>query len=444
MSSPQRPTRVVVISDLHLGGGERPMMSRPERLVRFLATLPDRLAADESLHLVVAGDMVDFLATEPWRPFTADPVEAVAKLESTARDRRFAPIFAELAKLAAAGTPIDVLLGNHDLEEALPQVGEALLRILGAGPRQVVLHPDGRALRLGGLLVEHGNRYDGANANDLQDLRAIASALSRFETPSHHLDPSPGSRLVAEVLNPIKRRYPFVDLLKPQGELTALLLFAFEPSLARHVEHIASILRGARLHGADRRSTHHARSQIEHHDDELAAAFGQSYATLRAPHGHVPLHDWLDLVVERDHSGIAARLERGEPVPHHQLQAIRLALHRLLLDDRSAAPDGPVGHQGEEAARILAASGGVIETVVMGHTHLARHVGPADRAGYVNTGTWADVVRVPKAAMEDDGALQAFLLELHEDRRPEVPATYADVRLGRDGAVEQARLASFV
>jgi len=416
------------------------MISRPERLARFLAELPGRLQADERLRLVIGGDFVDFLAAPPWRAFTADPREAVAKLEATARDERFAPIFDGLGRLLAAGTPVDLLIGNHDLELALPPVRDALLARLGTTPDRLRFHTSGAALRIGGLLVEHGNRYDGANANDWEDLRAIASALSRFETPSHHLDASPGSRLVEHVVNPLKARYPFIDLLKPQGELTALLLFAFEPSLERHAERIASILRGARLRGIDRRSTRHACSQIEEHDDELAAVFGQSYVELRAARHHVPLHAWVDFALERDTHGLAGRLERGEKIPPHQLRAIRLALQRLLLDDRSAAPDGPIGHQGREAARILASSGGAIDTVVMGHTHLARHVGPPDRARYVNTGTWADVVRVPTEAMTDDDALAAFLADLHADRRPEVPATWADVRLEADGRVARARL----
>jgi UDP-2,3-diacylglucosamine pyrophosphatase LpxH len=419
------------------------MMSRPARLDRFLGSVESLLAPDERLHLVIAGDFVDFLATAPWRAFTADPGEAVAKLVGTARDPRFAPIFSGLARHVTAGTPIEILIGNHDLELALPPVGDAMLRLLGASPAQVRIHASGSAVRLGGVLVEHGNRYDGANANDWTDLRAIASALSRYETPSHTLDPSPGSRLVERFVNPLKARYPFIDLLKPQGELTALLLFAFDPSLERHVEHIAATLRGARLRGGDRRSTRHARSQIEDHDDALAAAFGESYAAMRGPHAHVPMHEWVGLAVERQRHGIEALLERGLPIPKPQLHAIRLALHRLLLDDRSAAPDGPVGHQGEEAARILSSSGGAIDTVVMGHTHLARHVGPPDRARYINTGTWADVVRVPTAAMDDDEALQAFLADLHADRRPEVPATWADIRLEADGRVGHARLAHF-
>ena len=419
------------------------MISRPERLVRFLDGLPGRLAPDERLRLVIDGDFVDFLATPPWRSFTADPAEAVAKLESTAKDTRFAPIFDALARLVAGGTPVELLIGNHDLELAMPPVRDALLGRLGATPERFRFHTSGSALRIGGLLVEHGNRYDGANANDWEDLRAIASALSRFEKPSHVLDASPGSRLVEHVVNPLKARYPFIDLLKPQGELTALLLFAFEPSLERHAERIATILRGARLRGGDHRSTRHARSQIEEHDDALAEVFGDSYAELRAPERHVPVRAWIDLAVERDAHGLAMRLERGERIPARQLRRIRLALHRLLLDDRSAAPDGPIGHQGAEAARILASSGGAIDTVVMGHTHLARHVGPPDRARYINTGTWADVVRVPAAAMTDDDALASFLADLHADRRPDVPATWADVRIEPEGQVGHARLEHF-
>lgn len=68
---------------------------------------------------------------------------------------------------------------------------------------------DGRAYRIGGALIEHGNGYDGANMNDWEGLRAMASAQSRSEAPPRPVIVSPGSRLVEAVINPIKKGYPF-------------------------------------------------------------------------------------------------------------------------------------------------------------------------------------------------------------------------------------------
>lgn len=437
----RRATRVAVISDLHLGGDPPAMTSRPERLSRFLDRLPSLRAADEDLHLVIAGDFVDFLAVRPWEPFTADPRAAVDKLRRTMAGP-FAPVFDALGRLAAADHRITVTIGNHDLELALPPVEAALRERLGAGDRVAFL-VDGRALRLGGVLIEHGNRYEAVNANDFTGLRAVASALSRGEPPDVELRPSPGSEIVAKVLNPIEHRYPFLDLLKPPGELAALLLVAFEPSLLRHVEALARVVL-ADLHHTDprHRRSRHARRELSANDPELSAALGEAWDRVQAPTAAVPIHRWFEFGLEPRHDGIAAYFERGERVPPKRLRPIRLLARRLLLDDRSARPDGPTGPWGEAAARILAANHGAIATVVMGHTHQPRHIGPAERAGYLNTGTWADVIRVPEAALAEgaDEALEAFLHDLWRDVRPEVPATWADVRIEADGTVSAARL----
>jgi hypothetical protein len=98
-----RAIRVAVISDLHLGGDPPHMMSRPGRLAAFIDRLPGELAADEDLELVIDGDFVAFLAAEPWLPFTADPDEAVAKLQRTMQGEPFGPVFDALGRHLAAG-----------------------------------------------------------------------------------------------------------------------------------------------------------------------------------------------------------------------------------------------------------------------------------------------------------------------------------------------------
>ena len=49
----------------------------------------------------------------------------------------------------------------------------------------------------------------------------------------------------------------------------------------------------------------------------------------------------------------------------------------------------------------------MIEVVVMGHTHQARHIGPTERATYINIGTWTDIVRVPEGRVTT-AALRRF------------------------------------
>ena len=58
---------------------------------------------------------------------------------------------------------------------------------------------------------------------------ANSTPRAAIRWPATPVDVSVGSVLVEQALNPLKADYPFLDLLQPQGELTALLLGALEP-----------------------------------------------------------------------------------------------------------------------------------------------------------------------------------------------------------------------
>jgi len=426
--------------------GLSPMMSRPGRLADFLTGLPRRVQEGESLELVIAGDFVDFLCIQPWSGWTPEPGEARDKLARTMSGSLFKPVFDALGALVAAGGDVTILLGNHDLELALPAVQEALWKQLGAGPHRVLFLTDGRAYRVGGLLIEHGNRYDGANANDGERLRVIASARSRGESSPVELRVSAGSQLVEKVINPLKRWYPFLDLLQPQDELVALLLLAFEPALIHDWVMISQMFKGRRLQEANPRgdqpgATHQvASSPLDGPDPELQAAFGPAYDQLLRPPQQVAHSDFLRVYLQNRKDSLSSILGRGDHIPPDRLRQIRLMLRRLLRGDRTFQLDGPTGPYGEAARRLIAA-GRDVEAVIMGHTHLPRKV----RMGggwYINTGTWIDRVRVPDEALEEgaDEALEQFLQDLLHDQRPRCPATYAEARIGPEGKIETLEL----
>jgi len=441
--------RVIIISDLHLGGAPPAMMSWPRELAGFIQTLPSRRAADEQLELVIGGDFVDFLAIPPFAAWTPDPKEAGRKLDCTMKEQPFAPVFEALGRHVAGGHLLTVLVGNHDVELALPPIQDALLAYLGATPHQVHFVDNNRAYRIGGLLVEHGNRYDGANENDWTGLRAISSALSRGEVPHDVLEASAGSRLVEKIISPLKAAgYPFIVLLQPQGELVALLLVAFEPSLILDLPKVARILRAKQLEeknamGLPPGETRHvAFTPTARPDEELRAAFGNVYETLRVPNEQVSLGDLVLTAWRGRKESLSDLLDRGELVPADRLEQIRVAMRKLLLADASDRHDGDTEQYGAAARRMIDSSKGEIEVVAMGHTHLARHIGLSERATYINTGTWADVIRVPATALEKGGEdeLQGFLRGLCKSTYRHCPATYADIRVETNGRVSSARL----
>lgn len=450
MSYSQRaPTRAVVISDLHLGGSERPMMSRPKLLASFIDGLPQRRLSSGELELIIAGDFVDFLALQPHASWTPKPDEACAKLEQVVNMAPFADVFDALGRHLAGGHRLTVILGNHDVELALPAVQAGLMARLEASAHSIHFVGDGRAYRIGGALVEHGNRYDDANVNDYTNLRAIASAQTRGESARHPIKVSAGSELVCRVVNQLKPKYPFVDLLQPTNEVVALLLLALEPSLRWQWRMILRTLYGAyREHrnalGRQPGATTHVSSDFDSaKDPELSALFGSFYNDLFDRENEpVAASDWLPFVFSQE--GIASLIAESKGIPSVRIAQIRATLRRMLLSDESGDLDGPSGSCGEAAKRMI--QNDSAELVVMGHTHLARRIDVVGHGRYINTGTWVDCFRVPPALLEEgseDRAWIEFLRDLCEDRRILRPPTYAEFEVDIDGRVQSSDLHMF-
>ena len=443
--------RVFVISDLHLGGSAPQMMSRPDTLAEFITQLSSISSSHESIELVMAGDIIDFLAIEPSTSFTANAKEAREKLLRTMLEPPFDVVFLALRALLSAGHELTLLIGNHDIELAHPLVQEALLNHIASNHRLVKFIDNGQAYKIGRALIEHGNRYDDANLNDWDGLRTMTSAHSRFEQEPVQVEVSVGSQLVDAVINPIKKDYPFIDLIQPQNELVALLLFAFEPSLAFHLNKIAKLLHANHASNANKKGKQPNKTSAvgfkpikNLYDKALAATFPSGiYDALHKKSGQIGIgKDIVRIAWKSREDSLAKMISQNETIPKDRLQQIRLVMQRLLLDDEGNRLDGDTAQYGKAAHRIIESSNGEIEAVIMGHTHLARSVGPTKRASYINTGTWADIIRVPNLALDTnknepaaDEALISFLTSLLNNNRPDMSRPYAELHIAEDGAV---------
>jgi UDP-2,3-diacylglucosamine pyrophosphatase LpxH len=208
---------------------------RLARLIRRIAR--GAFSQGGSIELVINGDFLDFLAEEPFQPFTNSASDAAAKLRNAIRHcDDGAPddeqVFPALRELIHGGHKLTILLGNHDLELSLPVVRRTLVNELTEDrPARVEFLYDGEAYRLGDVVIEHGNRYDGWNAVAHGVLRAHRSSTSRDEEPWPFQAPA-GSLLVTTVMNPLKERYRFIDLLKPENTAVLPILAALEPMVA--------------------------------------------------------------------------------------------------------------------------------------------------------------------------------------------------------------------
>jgi UDP-2,3-diacylglucosamine pyrophosphatase LpxH len=429
------------------------MMSQPDRLARFIKKLPSQQLPDEDLELVIAGDFIDFLAVPEFQSFTEDPTEARLKLLSITNSDPFAQVFSALSDFVVHHR-VTILVGNHDVELALPLVQETLLKVLGARAHQVLFVDDGRAYRIGRALIEHGNRYDPPNNNDWDGLRAIASAQSRGEQVAESLNVSTGSLIVEKIINKLKKDYPFIDLVQPEGIAQALLLAEFETPIVSTLALIGDNLQSAHLLARARaaRSLHRAGARPSSsrnisadtsdsgnvRDARLEELFGPNYRVLVDPNRKIGTGLWPS-ISSGFKNGLASLLRSNAPIPTERMMRIREALRRVRRTD--ALDQYPLDNFSIAAKRMVDES--VCDVVVMGHTHEAREyfwTSGTGVASYINSGAWADVIRVPDAVLDgNDEDLRDFLKSLFGPR-PKVDPTYVNLRIEPSGTVSHARL----
>lgn len=528
---------VYVISDLHLGGapgqkeGERGfrMCTQGAALAGFiteLAALP--VGGDApAIELVINGDFVDFLAEEDepvlWTALKEDPGRARELFLRIVQ--RNLPVFDALARFAGRGHTLTILIGNHDLELAFPVVRRALAEVLLLKPDVGLrfLH-DGEAYAVGDALIEHGNRYDSFNMVDFDKLRRVRSLQSRGQAVPEDLRlvAPPGSQLVAEIMNPLKQHYPFIDLLKPETGAAVPLLLALAPGARRNVAKVASFALKARQHKLRGPALPALPGDIAAtgglgitgpasdpfgaggpvaSDGLLAAgpaadgmaAFGAGPGAFRsgAPDsdeqalrevlreelGDREASRFLDEIADpeattRRSGDISAdgtdpqrggsfldKLSSGwawarllligdDALAEGRLGALHTALRSFcgpeLFDLHREPPGSPYYAAAVEMAR------GPFRHVVMGHTHLARDIELPGGGRYLNTGTWADLMRMPAAVLQAGAAGRSELRALVEAlkarrlddlvwRRP----TYARLAIAggrvREASVEEYR-----
>jgi UDP-2,3-diacylglucosamine pyrophosphatase LpxH len=427
-------TKVFVISDLHLGGGEGFQMCSAagrERLVDFLGWVRGQRSSTVDVRLVIAGDTVDFLAEREadgsFLPFSRSEANALGKLNRILFDTK--AVWDALAALRRDGTPITILLGNHDVELSLPALRARLAERLG-GPVDFLV--DNEAFTVGTLLIEHGNRYDAFNAVDHDGLRRLRSQLSRKETPREDLRVQPGSRLVSDVMNEIKARYPFIDLLKPETAGVLALAGALGGATWARAGKLVKIAAEAWARsGADEEGVPRRR--------ELIAAEAPQPKVAAAP-VELPDRDAFELA---DELAAAAGAGDGRIGSFEEFKLAPLLLRAFRMRRKKDATTWAVDVESTtylRPARAMAQRG--FRVVVMGHTHFAKRISLDGDGVYLNTGTWADLMCLPDQIYDasDEAALEAlrtFLANLKASRidayRRPVP-TFACVEIGPDGA----------
>jgi UDP-2,3-diacylglucosamine pyrophosphatase LpxH len=433
--------QVFVISDLHLGGEPGFQMCSPagqKLLAGFTRWVTSQQQPGRDAHIVIAGDGVDFLAENPSSAFTGDEGEAARKLGAIFEHTR--EVWDALRAHVAAGAKLTVMLGNHDIELSLPRVRRMFGERLGVG-RVEILYDD-EAVRIGGLVIEHGNRYDDWNWVDHDQLRRVRRNLSRGEK-ADFFKAQPGSLFVINVMNEIKRDYPFVDLLKPEEESVAPFMALLRPDLTKTIKDAAGVARewiGMKLHAEGIRNDSN-RAVGSTADDALQARTGPIDDTLR-------FLDELAGTAPAESTRFVNLFGAKERDPREvYLTKLREVLRRRLGDGGVGFDVNVESPTYLEPAEHAARNGAKV--VVYGHTHLVKRIALSGGATYLNSGTWADLMRVPVAALREETPEAEALRLLGEfaddltDRarverwRKQVP-TFARVDIADDLSIRRA------
>jgi UDP-2,3-diacylglucosamine pyrophosphatase LpxH len=433
---------VHIISDLHLGGasasadGPGFQMCPPSThrlLAQFIDTVPATTAAQDS-HLVIAGDVVDFLAEAPFEAFTVDPASACAKLQSIFDSSSV--VWDALARFARErGGRLTLMLGNHDIELSLPGVRQMLLERVG-GERVRFIY-DNEAFTLGPLLIEHGNRFDAWNAVPHSALRRVRSQLSRQLPVAPGFDAPPGSRLVIDVINPLKRDYPFVDLLKPENAAAFPVAAALGCVGLQQAWNFFGKYRASRSVDFDEGSGEPVNANYVAATPSADAALWNAAQAIAHGANANQVGAFTDVLAK----GAAVV---GEKVRQARIDAVYAAFRQLAGARRMHRDTFDVGKEDgiylKPATRAAQAG---FKLVVYGHTHLPKRVPMIAPGGqeavYFNSGTWADVMCVPEGIWDEDeergrDTFRAFASDLGDNRlsqwRSAIP-TY--VRIDLDG-----------
>ena len=379
---------ILVLSDFHMSLGREPgapvgyaheEFRQDAAFARFLDHLIVRGA--DRFHLVLLGDLVDFLTADP--AVGGGASAALAKLERIVAGHP-AP-FSVLGAFAVAGGRLTIVPGNHDVELLRPSVRRRLVELMvrngdPSAPARVGFAP--WIFHVPGVLyAEHGSQY--------HDINAFPTLLSAADGDDIELPL--GSQLA---LRALRRR--------EHGQSKA-----HDAAFALSAARTAAALGGP----AERRRRAVYRAAV------LAAAArdtGLRPETLTA----------IDRLSERSALALGRR-------------ALRLAARRRANGSHGItdppAPD-TVDDAILRAARavdgVLAREGSAVPFYAFGHTHRAAQLPLREGerpAWYFNTGAWADGAApppfLPYLHIERNGVPTARLLAWNDAER--VPAPLA-------------------
>ena len=423
-----------VVSDLHMGGKSGfQILRETKRLAAFVRWVSSR-RADGRVALILNGDVIDTLA-ENSAPgqyvFVDDAVPVVRRIMD---DPSFAPVWQALAELVdTPGRTLVFVLGNHDIELAFPAVQQAVMERLAnddpAARGRIVFSTMGAgfACRVGNKRVfcTHGNEVDAWNYIRYEDLAKAARRLNcaRSLRPSEW-EPNAGTKMVKDIMNDIKGKYPWIDLLKPETKAAVGVLAVIDPGQLEKLRRILPVV-GERFEGGQEVDQRLSAEGFQQPDDAQAKPIGLDHLLgpnlkegLLGGGGGRPTAEDLLYMAEEDYKGFNPEAQSpDETLGAGQYFWDRItgwltgvskqeALRRALADWLEKDPTFDVSNRDDTCKRVLDSIGSQIDYIVTGHTHLERAIDLKNGSFYFNCGTWIRLLRFTPEILKDETAFR--------------------------------------
>ena len=415
-----------VISDIHMGG--RPgfqVLRETQRLADFIRWVAMQRPA-ERVALILNGDVFDTLAEDisgyvavddGWRTIRRIIFDEPA----------FEPVWDALKEFVHTELrTLVIIIGNHDIEVSFPSVQRLIIERLTTGNAEAKARIEfstqgaGYTCTVGKARVfcTHGNEVDAWNFNRYEDLSKVARRLN-VGRPLVTDDwiPNAGTRMVKEVMNDIKRKYAWIDLLKPENSAAVGTLLAIDPSQVGKIKQLPAIV-GAKLVGdsqVDQRlSADGLQVAASTEPFSLDSMLGPNVLASMQSAGSRPSSsgDEMLLAMESRTPGVSPDTVKFKDAPLGLPQLIwdRLtgwitgvgpeeALRQALQDWLKGDASFDIDNQDETYTEVTNRLGPNIDFVVTGHTHLERAI-KRERGGfYFNCGTWIRLMRFTEAML---------------------------------------------
>ena len=426
--------QLYAISDLHMGGKTGfQILRETERLENFILWITEQ-HPDEQTALVLNGDVIDTLAEEDIKGYIAID-NAVSVVKRIMEDESFKGIWQALKKFVQnKDHTLIFILGNHDLELALPAVQQTIIEYLVGKRSEIRARIEFSTIGAGytcqvgesRIFCTHGNEVDSWNYTRYEDLSRLARRLNADRSLSFsEWEPNAGTKMVKDVMNEVKRTYKWIDLLKPEKEAAVGVLLTLDPAQLAKISKLPQIV-GKQLKGS--REVNQRLSgdgfidptkdtiQVAATDQLLGSNVMQSLKGLSSQPNQTV--DELLLAAEKSYKN-----KHIEDTPPEDMlgggellwdkltgwitnvgedEALRKALKDWLADDETFKLD----NKDETYKDILPTVGSGIDFIITGHTHLERAIPMSGGRYYFNCGTWIRLLGFSDKMLKDKQSFQ--------------------------------------